>query len=247
MTEPAPSLLVLGAGSGMARAVARRYAQAGWRLRLAGRDAAALERDAADLRLRGAPDVACHVFDALDLDAHAAFLDALGGPPDMVLCAVGLMADQAACEADPALADRVMRSNLNGPAHILLLLGARMAARGSGVIVGISSVAGDRGRASNYSYGAGKAGFTAFLSGLRGRLARDGVHVMTVKPGFVRTRMTADMDLPAVLTADPADVADAIFAAAAKRRDVIYVKPVWRWIMLVIRLIPERVFKRTRI
>ncbi|HEU0070899.1 MAG TPA: SDR family oxidoreductase [Alphaproteobacteria bacterium] len=242
-----PSLLILGATSGMARAVARRYAAAGYSLILAGRDVAEMERDAADLALRGAPMVACHTFDALDLASHAAFLAGLGETPDMALCAVGFMADQAACDADPALADRVARSNFNGPAHILSLIGSAMAARGAGMIVGISSVAGDRGRKSNYSYGAAKAGFTAFLSGLRGRFAAQGVHVMTVKPGFVRTRMTAGMDLPAALTADPAEVAEAIFVAARKGRNVIYVKPVWRLIMAIIRAIPEPVFKKLSI
>jgi decaprenylphospho-beta-D-erythro-pentofuranosid-2-ulose 2-reductase len=242
-----PSLLILGASSGMARAVARRYAEAGYRLHLAGRDLAELERDAVDLRLRSGQEVSCHPFDVLDLATHEVLLDALDGLPDVALCAVGLMADQAACDADPQLADLVLRSNLNGPAHLLTLLGNRMAARGSGTIIGISSVAGDRGRKSNYSYGAAKAGFTAFLSGLRGRLLPSGVHVMTVKPGFVRTRMTAGMKLPPPLTAAPQEVAEAIFRAQAKRRDVIYVRPVWRWIMLIIRLIPERLFKRLSI
>ncbi|HEY4135432.1 MAG TPA: SDR family oxidoreductase [Alphaproteobacteria bacterium] len=241
------SLLILGATSGMARAIARHYGAAGYRLHLAGRDMAALERDAADLRVRTATAVSCHSLDVLDHASHAGLLNELEAFPDTVVCAVGLMADQAACSADADLADRVMRTNLNGPAHLLALVGERMAARGAGTIIGISSVAGDRGRASNYSYGAAKAGFTAFLSGLRGRLAATGVHVMTVKPGFVRTRMTADMDLPPALTAEPQAVAQAIFRAQEKRRDVIYVKPVWRWIMLCIRLIPERFFKRMSI
>ena len=119
-----------------------------------------------------------------------------------------------------------------------------MEARGSGAIIGISSVAGDRGRASNFIYGSAKAGFTAFLSGLRNALASKGVQVLTVKPGFVATQMTAGKDLPPRLTAQPAEVARAIVSAHKKGRDVIYVKPVWRIVMLVIRTIPERVFKR---
>jgi NAD(P)-dependent dehydrogenase (short-subunit alcohol dehydrogenase family) len=114
--------------------------------------------------------------------------------------------------------------------------------------VGVSSVAGDRGRGSNYIYGAAKAGFTAFLSGLRNRLAPAGIRVVTVKPGFVRTRMTAGMKLPPLLTAEPQEVGNAIFAAAEKRgRDVIYVRPIWRVVMTVIGLIPERIFKRLRL
>ena len=112
------------------------------------------------------------------------------------------------------------------------------------MLVGISSVAGDRGRASNYIYGSAKAGFSAFLSGLRNRLAASGVHVVTVKPGYVRTRMTAGMDLPAPLTAKPAEVADAVVQAVRRRHDVVYVRSIWRWIMLAVRAIPERAFKR---
>lgn len=240
----AKTVLILGATSDIARAVARRYAAPGRRLQLAGRDADELARLAADLRIRGDCEVSCHAFDALDPAAHAGLLAGLDPFPDTVICAVGMMADQAACDADPALADRVIRTNFNGPAHILALVAARFAAAGGGTIIGISSVAGDRGRGSNLVYGAAKAGFTAFLSGLRNRLCRRGVHVMTVKPGFVRTRMTAGMALPPALTASPEQVAAAIYRAQARRRDTIYVKPAWRPIMAVIRHIPEPLFKR---
>jgi short-subunit dehydrogenase len=108
-------------------------------------------------------------------------------------------------------------------------------------------VAGDRGRASNYIYGSAKAGFTAFLSGLRNRMASLGVHVVTVSPGFIATRMTAGMDLPEKLTASPEEVAEAIFKATEKRRNTIYVRPIWWLVMLVIRNIPEPVFKRLKI
>ena len=113
--------------------------------------------------------------------------------------------------------------------------------------MGISSVAGDRGRASNYVYGAAKAGFTAFLSGLRNRLAKQGVHVVTVKPGFVNTAMTAHLDLPARLTAEPQEVAAAIVKAVEKSRNIIYVRPIWRVVMAVIKAIPEAIFKKTSI
>jgi hypothetical protein len=122
-----------------------------------------------------------------------------------------------------------------------------MEARGSGCLIGISSVAGERGRATNYIYGSAKAGFTAFLSGLRNRLARTDVHVMTVKPGFVRTRMTEGMKLPGKLTAEPEEVAAAVLAAEAKRRDVLYVRSIWRPVMTAIRLLPEPLFKKMKI
>ncbi|MFK7924061.1 MAG: SDR family NAD(P)-dependent oxidoreductase, partial [Bacteroidia bacterium] len=116
--------------------------------------------------------------------------------------------------------------------------------RGSGKIIGISSVAGDRGRASNYLYGSAKAGLTAYLSGLRNRLASKGVHVMTVKPGFVRTAMTENMDLPPVITGEPSKVAKDIIRSVRRGRNVIYTLWMWRYIMLIIRTIPERIFKK---
>jgi hypothetical protein len=122
-----------------------------------------------------------------------------------------------------------------------------MERRGSGTIVGVSSVAGDRGRATNYVYGSAKAGFTAFLSGLRNRLAAAGVHVVTVKPGFVATRMTEGMKLPPALTAAPDEVARAVLTAVRQRRDTIYVRRIWWPMMVVIRLIPERIFKRMKL
>ena len=116
------------------------------------------------------------------------------------------------------------------------------------MIAGVSSVAGDRGRASNYAYGAAKAGFTAFLSGLRNRLAKQGVHVLTVKPGFVRTAMTMGMKLPPPITAAPDEVGAAIYRAAEQsRRNVIYVRPIWRLIMGIIVHIPESLFKKMKL
>ena len=125
-------------------------------------------------------------------------------------------------------------------------LAERFEERGSGTLVGISSVAGERGRAANYFYGSAKAGFTAFLSGLRNRCAASGVHVVTVKPGFVRTRMTEAMQLPALLTATPEEVAVAVDRAVRRRRDVVYVRRIWRFISLVLRTVPEPLFKRMR-
>jgi short-subunit dehydrogenase len=135
-----------------------------------------------------------------------------------------------------------------GPAHLLGEFANRMSERGSGTIVGVSSVAGDRGRASNYVYGAAKAGLSAFLSGLRNRLLRHGVHVVTVKPGFVRTRMTKDLRLPRLLTAEAEEVGRVVYdAAEIRRRNVVYVRPIWRSIMFVINHLPEGLFKRLRL
>lgn len=248
MSTQKKTLLVLGGTSDIARAAALAFARGGWDVILAGRDPAALAAEATNLELRApGASVSSAMLDILDTAAFAPFLDALPALPDAVLSAVGLLGDQREAEHDPAAAERILRSNFEGPSLFLGLVAERFEARGSGTIIGISSVAGDRGRASNYVYGAAKAGFTAFLSGLRNRLAKKGVHVLTVKPGFVRTRMTEGMPLPGALTAQPEELGAAIFKAAGKGRDVIYVRPVWRLVMAIIRAIPEPVFKKTKL
>jgi short-subunit dehydrogenase len=159
---------------------------------------------------------------------------------------IGLLGEQAQSEADDSAAALIMSSNYTGPARFLLAAARLMQQRGSGCIVGISSVAGDRGRGSNFIYGSAKAGFTAFLSGLRSRCSRSNIHVITVKPGFVATRMTAGMKLPRALTTTPEAVAEAVLRAHSRRANVIYVGGVWRLIMTVVRFLPEPVFKRLR-
>lgn len=238
-----PPVLILGARSDIGRAVAHRFAADGHPVQLAARRVDDLAPDKADLELRYGVPVSLHEFDALAIETHETFVAGLPELPAVAVCAVGLMGRQEESERDMAAALRVMRSNYEGPASILAVLANRFEARGSGTLVGISSVAGERGRATNYVYGSAKAGFTAFLSGLRNRLAKRGVHVVTVLPGFVATRMTESMDLPARLTAQPDEVARAIVRAVERRSDVIYVRPVWRLIMIIIRNIPERFFK----
>ena len=241
------AVLILGAASGIARAAARSFAEAGHPIQLAARNVARLEDDAADLRTRYGAEVTLHEFDALALDSHGSFTSALPALPEVVVCAVGAMGTQDGSEADPMAAAHVMRSNFEGPASALAHLANAMEARGSGTLVGISSVAGDRGRASNYVYGSAKAGFTAFLSGLRNRLAKKGVHVITVLPGFVKTAMTEGMDTPGPLTAEPEEVGAAILKAVRKKTNIIYTRPIWRVVMAVIRNIPEPLFKKTSI
>jgi len=244
VTQP---VLILGARSDMARATARAFAALGHPIQLAARHAVALETEKADLQTRYSVEVTLHDFDALDVAGHEAFIDSLPVLPGIAICAVGTMGDQEENEKDPAKAVAVLRSNFEGPAILFGVLAERFVNRGAGTLVGISSVAGDRGRASNYVYGSAKAGFTAFLSGLRNRLAKKNVHVVTVKPGFVNTAMTAHLDLPAKLTAEPDEVADAIVKAVKKRRNIIYVRPIWWLVMSIICAIPEPAFKKTSI
>lgn len=237
------TLLVLGATSDIARATALAFALNGWDMQLAGRDQPGLSRIARDIAVRSGRTISCHHFDARQSDSAGQLWTSLPEKPDAVLCAVGLLGDQQTAQHDNAQAEAIITTNFTGLVPVLSLVADHFEAQGRGCIIGISSVAGDRGRASNYIYGSAKAGLTAFLSGLRNRLARAHVHVMTVKPGFVLTNMTKNMALPPALTASPDEVAAAIWKGVTKKRDVVYVRPVWRCIMLAIRHIPERIFK----
>lgn len=234
-------VLILGARSDIGRALAQAYAARGCEVILAARGD--LERERLDFAVRGDKPVRTVAFDVTDgrPDRFFASLDTV---PGTVVMVAGLLGNQQESAGFDDAAARVMDTNYAGPARYLLAAARRMVSINGGCIIGISSVAGDRGRGSNYIYGSAKAGFTAFLSGLRNAHTKTGLHVMTVKPGFVATRMTAGMTLPPALTAQPAQVAAAILAGQEKRRDVIYVLARWRPVMAVIRLLPERVFKR---
>ncbi len=241
--------LILGGSSAVARAFARRVAADGHAVWLAGRDRADLERTAADCAVRHGVVTRVLAFDALDrasIAALAAEAETVpAGTLDLFL-AFGLMPDQAAIEADPALAATVIAATYTGAVELLLRLAPRLESGRAGTVIVLGSVAGDRGRLKNYVYGSAKAGLAVFAAGLRNRLGRAGVHVMTVKPGFLDTAMT--WGLPGIfLAAAPATVADALAKAARRRRDVIYYPAFWAVIMLVIRLIPERLFKRLSI
>jgi short-subunit dehydrogenase len=239
--------LVIGATSDIGQAIARRLAAEGYALELAGRNERLLAREANDIALRYGVTVSTHRFDALEPESLTAILDDLEVLPHVAVCVIGLLGVQEECEKNFAAAERVMITNYLAPVRLMGELANRFEARGWGVLVGTSSVAGDRGRASNYIYGSAKAGFSAFLSGLRNRLFRRGVHVLTVKPGFVQTRMTEALHLPPRLTAQPEDVADAVIRGISRRKDQIYVLPIWRLIMSLVVCLPESLFKRTRL
>lgn len=240
-------VLIIGATSAIAHAAARLWAAQGAALFLVGRNAVRLEANAADLKVRGAVQVATHVMNATDDAAHApllaAALAALGGI-DIALIAHGTLPDQRACELDLALLRAEIETSGVSVCLLAQLLGNHFAARGGGTLAVIGSVAGDRGRQSNYVYGAAKGLVARFLEGLRNRLAKSGVQVLTIKPGFVDTPMTAEFEKKGLLWAQPEAIAAGILRAIDKGRDVVYLPWFWRFIMLVIRHIPERVFKR---
>ena len=241
------TVLILGARSDIAMSVARRFAKEGYNIQLAARNVKNLSADKSDIELRYDVTVSLHEFDVLNIEAHNGFVNSLIQLPSVAICAVGYMGKQSENEKDILEAARVMRSNYEGPVSILALLANQFEQRGSGTLVGISSVAGERGRATNYVYGSAKAGYTAFLSGLRNRLAQKGVHVITALPGFVDTKMTEGMNLPASLTANPDELANKIFEAIRSRKNIFYYKKIWFLIMIIIRNIPECLFKNMKI
>jgi short-subunit dehydrogenase len=248
LNQPQKTVLIVGGTSDIGRAAALRYAEHGWRVILSARDTPAADRNAADIATRTGAPITVHSLDILQTAGFSSFIDGLAALPDTIICVVGAMGEQRRAETEASHAAEIMRTNYEGPALLLGMFAQRFESRGTGTIVGVSSVAGERGRGSNYVYGSAKAGLTAFLSGLRNRLTNAGIHVVTVKPGFVRTRMTAGLQLPAALTAAPRQVADAMYRAAElSKRDVIYVLPLWRLIMLAIRGVPEAAFKRMRL
>ncbi|WP_102110526.1 SDR family NAD(P)-dependent oxidoreductase [Oceaniglobus roseus] len=240
---PPETWILLGATSSMARALARALAGRGAALVLAGRDMADLEATAADCLMRGAASAEAVRFDARDPSTFQPILDGLGEGVVNAAVFVGSMPPQSAIDADPALIDGTVTDSFTGPARFLQMLAPLIEARGAGCVVGLGSVAGDRGRIGNYVYGAAKAGFHTYLSGLRNRLTRAGGHVVTVKPGFTDTAMTWGIE-GMFLVASPDAVAANILKAVEKRRDVIYTPGFWRLIMLIIRAIPERMFKK---
>jgi short-subunit dehydrogenase len=239
-------ILIVGATSAIAEATARLYAEKGAHLFLVARNAQRLEAVAADLRTRGAASVDTEAMDANSCDRHEALVEradqALGGI-DLALIAHGTLPDQKACERSFELTRTELETNALSILSLLTHLANRLETRGAGTLAVISSVAGDRGRQSNYVYGTAKGAVSLFLQGLRNRLSKSGVRVLTIKPGFVDSPMTADFAKGA-LWAKPEQIASGIARAVEKGRDVVYLPGFWRIIMLVIRAIPEGIFKR---
>ena len=238
-------ILILGAGSDIAIATAHKYAQNGCSIYLCSRNIKELKKEARNIEIRHEVNVDVIYFDALDYESHKEFYSDLPVKPKGVLLAFGLLGDQEAQQRQFELAKSVMDTNYVSAVSILEVVSQDFEKRKSGFIVGISSVAGDRGRSSNYIYGGSKAGLSTYLEGLQHRLCKSNVHVLIVKPGFVATKMTADMNLPDLLTAKPDEVSSAIYKGVEKKKNVIYVKSVWFFIMVLIKNIPKFIFKKT--
>ena len=239
-------ILVLGATSGIAEACIRLWATRGDSLYLVARNADRLAAVAADAQTRGATYVGTAVADLDDTAAHPELLahaiNSLAGL-DIAFLALGVLGDQAAAERTFATTAQILHTNYNAPVSLLTWLANYCAQRHAGTLAVLSSVAGERGRKSNYIYGSSKAGLTAFVDGLRNRIDREGVRVMTIKPGPVRTAMTEGMK-GSQKFADVEAVATTLVKAIDRGDDIVYVPGIWRIIMTVIRAIPERLFKK---
>jgi decaprenylphospho-beta-D-erythro-pentofuranosid-2-ulose 2-reductase len=242
-------ILIIGATSAIAQAFARLCVPRGDELFLVARNGAKLQVLAADLRARGAKKIGALVADANDFERHGSMIEAtqreLGGL-DAVLIAHGVLGDQKASERDFKLAEQVYKTNFLSVVSMLTPISAYFESQRRGTIAVISSVAGDRGRQSNFIYGSAKGGLSLYLAGLRNRLYPSGVTVLTIKPGFVDTPMTAHLRKSA-LFASPEKVARDICRAIEKKKSVLYTPAIWFWIMAVIRLMPETVFKRLKL
>ena len=245
-TSSPRKILVLGATSGIAEATCRLWAARGDALFLVARNSEKLSSVAQDLRTRGASFIDTAVADLDDTDQHPALLahavNSLQGM-DIAYLAHGILGDQQKAEQDFSTTAQILHTNLTAPISLLTWLASFCTQRHAGTIAVLSSVAGDRGRKSNYIYGASKAGLSAYLAGLRNRIDRDGVTVLTIKPGPVKTAMTATMRGNEKF-ADVNKVAETIVKAIDARKDNLYVPFQWQPIMFIIRNIPDRIFKK---
>ncbi|HAA55104.1 MAG TPA: short-chain dehydrogenase [Myxococcales bacterium] len=237
--------VIFASTSGIAEAVSEEFLQRDYDILLCARDEQALARQAQDLKVKFNRDVPYMQWDLQPMDAHAEKVRSLFEEyhVDGLFMAAGVMSPQAECNQDPSKVIETMQINLTAVTVILNLFAEQFEQKKTGFISCISSVAGDRGRQSNYVYGASKAGLTAFLQGLRNRLHRHDVLVQTVKPGYVKTKMTEELG-ESILMAKPKQVAKEIVDAIERKQDILYTPFFWRYIMSTIKWIPEPLFKR---
>jgi short-subunit dehydrogenase len=240
-------VLILGAKSDVGEALAYAFAKNGYHIFLAARGSEMLVPTISDLEIRHHIQAKAFEFDAVDFASHLQFYTQLPQSPDVVINVFGMLGSQEKAQQDFDHAHAIIDANYTGCISILNIVANDMERREAGTIIGISSVAGERGRKSNYIYGSAKAAFSTYLEGMRHRLYTKGVHVMTVKPGFMRTQMTAGLVLPKPVTADPDQVAKWIFKAYLQKRNTLYTMTIWRWIMLLIKMIPDRIFYKTNL
>jgi len=243
----AKEIMIIGATSDVAQALIDFVDAQTTKLWLVARNIERLTPLQKHVEITKAIDVELLESDVCAFEKNTALFTSIAPKIDEIYFFAGYLGEQEKAEKDPVETLKIINTNFTGAVLILNIFAEAFAKRKSGTIVGISSVAGDRGRSSNYIYGSAKAGFSAYLDGMRQRLSKVSVHVITAKPGFMATRMTKDLDLPKPITASPKKAASIIFKAAKNKKDTVYVTTIWRYIMLVIRNIPEFIFKRLSI
>jgi decaprenylphospho-beta-D-erythro-pentofuranosid-2-ulose 2-reductase len=241
------TVLILGATSDIGIAIAKKFAAEKYNIQLAARRPEQLDAVKSDIEIRYQVECSIYGFDALQYHTHTAFFEKLTPKPDITISVFGMMYEEEDAFNNWELTQMMIDVNYTGVVSMLNLAAKYYTARKSGTIIGISSVAGDRGRASKLIYGSSKAALSAYLDGLRNKCFKDNVHVMTVKPGFVYTRMTENLPLPKPLTSTPNEVADIVYNDFKKKKNTVYVKWFWRYIMLIIKNIPEFQFKKMKL
>ena len=239
--------LILGATSDIGVSIAKKFASEKYDIQLAARKPEQLKPLESDIRIRYNVNCSSLAFDALQYDSHARFFNSLQPKPEVSICVFGILDDEEGAFDDWYLTERMINTNYTGAVSILNVIAKYYISQKKGVIIGISSVAGDRGRASKLIYASAKAAFTTYLAGLRNKCYKEHVHVMTVQPGFVYTKMTENQPLPKSITSTPSQVADIIYNAYLKKKNIIYVKWFWRYIMRIIQMIPEFQFKKMKL
>ena len=240
-------ILIIGAKSDIAKALTILFSENSYNIYLAARNVFEINDFAKNIMLKNLNIVKCIELDILDYRSHLSFYNSLKIRPICAISFVGYLGNQALAQTSFNETKKIIDTNFTGITSLLNIIANDYEKNKSGTIIGLSSVAGDRGRKSNYVYGSAKSAFSTFLSGLRARLHKSNIHVITVKPGFVLTKMTKHIKLPNYLTANPTDVAQDIFNAFKNKKNIIYSKWFWKWIMFVIKIIPEYLFKRIKL
>lgn len=237
--------LILGSNSDMGQALAYKFASHGYNIVLASRNPNEYQtRLKNDISIKNNVNVSLTQFDGAKLESHASFWEDLEVLPDVVIVVFGYLGDQSKALNDFEETYRIITNNYLGQVSLINKFIEKVNGKKETAIIGISSVAGDRGRKSNYIYGSAKAAFTTYLSGLRNDMNDKNIKVMTVLPGFVKTKMLGDLKTPNFLTATPEEVANMIYKAYMKQKDIIYIYPIWKYIMRIIKTIPEFKFKK---
>lgn len=241
------SILFLGATSDIGLSLANIFAKNDFNLMLASRDTEYLKLKSNEIKKKYNTSISIYSFDILNEKNYVGFISKLEVIPDIVVCCVGYLGKQLKTQNSLQESSLVMRTNFLGPVSIINIFANMFEERGSGIIVGLSSVAGERGKASNYIYGSSKAAFSSYLSGLRQRLHKKKITVITVKPGYVLTKMIMHKKLPFFLTISKKKAAELIYKGIMSKRDIIYVGVIWFFIALILKIIPEKIYKTLRI